>query len=96
MDAFLISNGYVNYDKPYLYKANNRVKTLLIECKERDIEYTVELDDTSSFQLITLPRNLGENPCSVRFIIKDVYKGYKWDDTVINRIIPVSKNYLMN
>lgn len=96
VDSFLISNGYVNYDKPYLYKANNRVKTLVIQCEERDFKYTVELDDTSSFQLITLPKNLGEGPCTVRFTIGSVYKGDKWDDTVINRIIPISNNYIIN
>ena len=94
VDSFLFSNGYVNYDKPYLYKANNRVKTLRVVCEERDIDMTVELEDTSRFKLITLPKNLGDKPCKVRFIIESVYKGNKWDDTVINRIIPISKNYI--
>ena len=94
MDGFLFSNGYVNTDKPYLYKANNRVKTLRVVCEERDIDMTVDLEDTSRIQLISLPKDLGTKPCKVRFIIESVYKGNKWDDTVINRIIPISSPYI--
>ena len=95
VDSFLICNGYVNYDKPYLYEANNRVKTFRIVCDEIDLDYTVNIKDTSQLQLITLPRNLGNNPCKVRFFIEDVYKGTKWDDTCITKIIPVCKEHLM-
>ena len=94
VDSFLFSNGYVNTDKPYLYKANNRVKTLRVVCEERDINYTVDLEDTSRIQLIKLPKDLGTKPCKVRFIIESVYKGNKWDDTVINRIVPISTPYI--
>ena len=94
VDGFIISNGYVNYDKPKLYKANNRVRKLLIECEEKDINYTVEINDTSAFQLVKLPKELGKDHCKVRITIESIYEGNKWDNTVINRIIPISTKYI--
>jgi len=93
IDAFLISNGYVNFEKPYLYQANNRVKQFRIKSQDNDIDFTVILKDTSQFQEVKLPKVLSSGKKIIRFIIEDVYEGNKWKDTCINRIIPIkSKN----
>ncbi len=93
IDAFLISNGYVNFEKPYLYQANNRVKKIIIKSQDNDIDFTVILKDTSQFQEVKLPKVLSSGKKKIRFIIEEVYEGNKWNDTCVNRIIPIkSKN----
>lgn len=93
IDAFLISNGYVNFEKPYLYQANNRVKKFRIKSQDADIDFTVMLKDTSQFQEVKLPKLLSSGKKTIRFTIEEVYEGNKWNDTCVNRIIPIkSKN----
>ena len=93
IDAFLISNGYVNFEKPYLYQANNRVKKFRIQSQDNDIDFTVILKDTGQFQEVKLPKSLSSGKKIIRFTIEEVYKGNKWNDTCVNRIIPIkSKN----
>ena len=94
IDAFLISNGYVNFEKPYLYQANNRVKKIRIKSQDSDIDFTVILKDTSQFQDVKLPKILSSGKKIIRFTIEDVYKGNKWNDTCINRIIPIKSKYI--
>lgn len=94
VDAFLISNGYVNFEKPYLYNANNRVKKFRIKSQDNDIDFTVILKDTSQFQEVKLPKILSSGNKTIRFIIEEVYAGNKWNDTCINRIIPVKSKHL--
>ena len=92
IDAFLISNGYVNFEKPYLFQANNRVKKIRIQSQDNDIDFTVILKDTSQFQEVKLPKTLSSGKKIIRFIIEEVYKGNKWNDTCINRIIPIKSH----
>lgn len=93
VDAFLISNGYVNFDKPNLYQANNRVKKFRIQSQDNDIDFTVLLKDTSQFQEVKLPKTLSSGKKTIRFTIEEIYRGNKWNDTCVNRIIPIkSKN----
>lgn len=94
IDSFLISNGYVNYEKPYLYEANNRVKKFRITSQNKDIDFTVVLDDTSQFQEVKLPKVLSSGKQIIRFTIEEVYKGNKWNDTCVNRIIPIKSKYI--
>jgi hypothetical protein len=90
--GFIISNGYVNFERPDLYKKNSRIKTIeIISPDGLRIEYS--LDDTSLFQTIGLPENMWKTETSwsgsrseYKIIIKDVYPGDLWDDTCINLI----------
>lgn len=91
IDAFLVSNGYVNFEKPYLYQANNRVKKIRIKTQDNDIDFTVILKDTSQFQEVKLPKKLSAGKNIIRFTIEEVYKGNKWNDTCVNRIIPIKR-----
>ena len=86
MKSLMFSNGYVSYEKPYLYKYNNRVKRMQITSDNSSMNLDVELDDTPQLQFISL----GEAVDNIEITIKDVYKGSKWDDTCINFIIPLS------
>lgn len=86
---FLISNGYVSFEKPYLYEYNSRVKRFRITCEELDIDFEAELADTPDFQEIRLPKIITEKNATFRFTILDVYEGSKWADTCVNLIIPL-------
>ena len=89
VSSFLISNGYVDFGKPYLYDFNSRVKRLRITSKELNIDFKVELEDTPNFQEIHLPKEITELETTFRFTIMEVYPGTKWEDTCLNLIIPL-------
>ena len=82
--GLLISNGFVSYEKPYLYSANSRVKRIKITNKSGSIEKTVDLIDSPNIQFLSLP----EKSSDVIIEILDTYPGSKWEDTSINFIIP--------
>ena len=83
--SMVVLNGYVDPFKRYLYKANNRVKTAVIkslDLKENfEIEY--EFEDYVHFSQIDFPKETGK----VQLIIKDVYKGSRWNDTAITAVL---------
>lgn len=84
-DNLVILNGYVDLEKRYLYKANNRVKKAKIvsldENNPFELEYTFE--DYVHLSQIDFPAKASK----VRFIIEEVYKGERWDDTCIQNVI---------
>lgn len=78
-------NGYVSYDKPYLYEFNNRVKEVVIYDElDPSFEKIVRLEDTPRPQKIEIE---GEKLRKLKIEIRDVYEGSKWDDTCINFIL---------
>lgn len=78
-------NGFVDFDKRYLYKANNRVKKAVITSLDKDAPFEIEYDfeDYVHFSEINFPKAVNK----VRFTIKEIYKGEKWDDTCITAVI---------
>lgn len=95
-NVFYILNGYIDLNKPDLYKKNNRLKTIIIEDAEtkktiREFEF-VDIVEISS---IILPYEVSK----IRIIIKNVYKGTEYDDTCISKIflpqIPIREKRLV-
>ena len=84
-DNLVVLNGYVDPYKHYLYKANNRVKKAVISSLDKDNPFEIEYDfeDYVHFSEINFPKAVNK----VRFTIKEVYKGEKWDDTCITAVI---------
>lgn len=84
-DNIVILNGYVDLEKRYLYKANNRVKKAVLTSLDKDNQFEIEydFDDYVHFSEINFPKSVNK----VRFTIKEVYKGEKWDDTCITAVI---------
>ncbi len=80
-DHLLVVNGYVDFGKTYLYKANNRVKDAVIRSldPEEKFEIDIHFDDVVRFHEFRFPSKSKK----VQFEIKSVYKGDKWDDTAI-------------
>ena len=84
-DNLVVLNGFVDFDKRYLYKANNRVKKAVITSLDKDAPFEIEYDfeDYVHFSEINFPKAVNK----VRFTIKEIYKGEKWDDTCITAVI---------
>lgn len=81
-----ILNGYVSYEKPYLYEANSRLRKISISFPEEKNKETIifELNDTPNPQKI----NLGFRCNSlIKIKILDVYEGTKYQDTCLSGII---------
>lgn len=96
-DRLHIRNGFVKDKK--LWEENNRVKKLRmynvsgsktgitdldIMIDDLEYEFIFELEDTSDEQIVLLPQGI-EAPLA-RFEILEVYKGTKYDDTVISDV----------
>lgn len=80
--SVIILNGYVDLAKRYLYKQNNRLKTVRIESSDPFFSITSTLEDVVMFHEIPFPAMTKK----VRIVILDVYKGSKYDDTCITKI----------
>lgn len=85
----LIMNGYISYDKPYLYKQNNRVKKLKVTGIRSGKSIIVDVLDTPHPQTVDISA-IVEDFSDVRVEIADVYKGTKYDDTCMNFCITYS------
>ena len=76
-----ILNGYVNPEKPHLYRENSRLKsaTLIVDNKK---EIKIQFNDYVEITNVKIP---GEAK-KIKLIIDDVYKGTKYKDTCITGI----------
>lgn len=81
----LIINDYISYDKPYLYKQNNRVKKLKVTGLKSGKSKILNVLDTPHPQTIDI--SFIPERESLRVEIEDVYHGSKYDDTCINYLI---------
>lgn len=79
----LIMNGYISYDKPYLYKQNNRVKKLKVTGIKSRKSIIVEVLDTPHPQTVDISE-ITKDYGDIRVEIADIYKGTKYDDTCMN------------
>ena len=82
--TLIILNGYISFNKPYLYEQNSRVKKLKIIDKINKKEFIVGLKDTPNPQKI-LSGELLERELILEIL--EVYKGNKYEDTCISLII---------
>lgn len=78
----LIMNGYISYDKPYLYKQNNRIKKIKVTGVTSGKSKILDVLDTPHPQTVDI--SFITEPEDVRVEIAEVYKGTKYDDTCIN------------
>lgn len=84
--AIIISNGYIHFNKPFLYENNNRVKVFEVYNQDGKKIQEIKLKDTSNPQVF----KIAEKCKSIKLIIKEVYKGNKYNNTCVNyiKIIP--------
>lgn len=81
----LLMNGYISYDKPYLYKQNTRIKKLKVIGLKSGKEKILDVLDTPHPQTIDISF-LTENE-DVRVTIEDVFPGTKYEDTCLHYMI---------
>lgn len=81
----LIMNGYISYDKPYLYKQNGRIKKLRISGIKSKKEKIVEVLDTPHPQTVDISFLEDED---AQITIEEVYPGTKYEDTCIHFMYP--------
>ncbi len=86
INGLIISNGYVDYNKPNLYENNNRVKVFEVYNQDNRKIQEIELTDSPDPQVFKIKEKCN----SIKLVIKEVYKGSKWNDTCVNfiKIIP--------
>ena len=84
--ALIIFNGFISYEKPYLYEYNNRVKEIKVYTSKDDYSFIVKLEDTPNPQIIFLPCDAADTILE----IISVYKGTRFDDTCIETIASIS------
>ncbi|MBP5602230.1 MAG: hypothetical protein J6X78_05830 [Treponema sp.] len=78
-------NGYISYDKPYLYKQNGRVKKIKVTGLKSGKSKILDVLDTPHPQTVDI--SFITEPEDIRVQIEEVYKGTKYDDTCINYLI---------
>jgi hypothetical protein len=89
-NSYQLRNGFVN--SASLWKANNRVKSFEVMVNDKTIA-TVTLKDIIGYQYFAIiPPFIKDLDVKkgdrIKFIIKDVYKGDKYNDTVISYFVP--------
>ena len=81
----LLMNGYISYEKPYLYKQNNRVKKIKVTGLKSGNSKVLEVLDTPHPQTVDI--SFITEPEDIRVEIAEVYKGTKYDDTCLHYCI---------
>jgi hypothetical protein len=92
--TYIIQNGFVK--SANLWKANNRVKKFTVYVNEKPMA-TVLLQDSDKYQAFNIKPNW-MNPVGdlnvgdrVKFVIEEIYKGEKYNDTVITYFGPTGE-----
>ena len=80
-----IINGYISYEKPYLYKQNNRIKKIKVTGIKSKKSKILDVLDTPHPQTVDI--SFITEPEDIRIEIEDVYKGTKYDDTCLHYCI---------
>ncbi|GHV81283.1 hypothetical protein AGMMS49944_30740 [Spirochaetia bacterium] len=86
--GIIISNGFIDYNKPYLYEYNNRVKKIRVSRGNPNEYVDIDIEDTPQFQYFEFQDALKTESNILEIEILEVYRGTRYDDTCINMIIP--------
>ena len=78
----MLINGYISYEKPYLYKQNNRIKKIKVTGLKSGNSKILDVLDTPHPQTVDI--SFITVPEDIRVEIADVYKGSKYDDTCLH------------
>lgn len=83
--TLLLMNGYISYEKPYLYKQNNRIKKIKVTGVKSGKSAILDVLDTPHPQTVDI--SFITEAEDIRVEIADVYKGTKYDDTCLHYCI---------
>lgn len=82
----LLMNGYISFDKPYLYSQNSRIKKLKITGCDSGVSKIVDVLDTPHPQSVDI--SFLPEIEDIRVEIEEVYKGTKYQDTCLHYCVP--------
>lgn len=83
-NGIYVYNGFIDYDRPHLYRQNSRVRRFLVRDLTANEQWTVELEDTPNPQIIEMT---GRERHRIQLVIQDVYPGTKYEDTCVAAIL---------
>lgn len=86
--GILVSNGFVDFNRPHLFSSNNRVKRIKVTFGNTGTFEEFDLEDSPNFQKLSFEG--GQNVKFITIEILDIYKGSRYDDTCINKIITLA------
>ena len=93
IDGIAISNGFVDYKRPFLYEYNNRIKKIRIHFNAFGDFLDINLEDIPQIQFFDFSGRKSEK---IQIEILEVYNGSRYDDTCINLIFPYTWSFLYN
>lgn len=89
-NTIVIANGFICFDKPYLYEQNSRVKKIRVSWENNTKDFV--LQDTPNFQILILSNKDDLYKGDIQLEILEVYKGSKYSDIVISGIYYIECN----
>lgn len=81
LPTLVLINGYISFDKPYLYEQNNRIKKIKVKGLTSGKEKILDVIDTPHPQTVDISFITDKE--DIRVEIAEVYKGTKYDDTCL-------------
>ena len=81
LPTLVLMNGYISFDKPYLYEQNNRIKKIKVKGLTSGKEKILDVIDTPHPQTVDISFITDKE--DIRVEIAEVYKGTKYDDTCL-------------
>ena len=87
----LIINGYISYEKPYLYQQNGRIKKIRVTGMQSGISKVLSILDTPHPQTVDISFIPEQD---IKIEIVEVYEGTKYEDTCIHFMITWDKEVI--
>ena len=82
----LVMNGYISFEKPYLYEQNGRIKKIKVTGLESQKSAILEVWDTPHPQTVDISFLDKSEGFAVEIV--DIYPGTKYEDTCIQYLAP--------
>ena len=83
-NTIVIANGFICFEKPYLYQQNSRAKKIRISWDDNKKDF--DLQDTPNFQTLILSESNEYYDGDIQLEILEVYEGTKYSDVVISGV----------
>lgn len=90
--TLLIMNGYISYEKPYLYEQNGRIKKIRVTGIKSVKSQVLTVLDTPHPQTVDI--SFITEAEDLRVTIEDVYPGTKYEDTCIQYLVTWKKTVI--
>jgi hypothetical protein len=82
----IISNGFVDYNRNYLYEHNNRIKKIRVYNADQNEYLDFTIEDTPNYQEIFV--NFEDKVNKINVEILEVYQGERYNDLCVNLLKP--------